>query len=80
MPFGVGPCRKELASFAKPTPTTGSPVSRMFEQFGAMAGDVHGCTKLLTNGSSAHSEISWLSGSMSCSVQAVFGLKNPGVT
>ena len=57
---------------AKPIATTGSPVSRMSVQpYCGAVGVSHGSTKLFTNGSSAHSAISWLSAWMSCSAQSV---------
>src|ERR1700747_3419158 len=62
--------------------TTGSPVSmRPLQPYWGAVGVSHGSMVLLTNGSSAHSEISWLSAWMSCSAQSVppFGrAKNPG--
>src|SRR6266550_5725585 len=62
-------------------PTTGSPVSRRSVQPYCGAGGVsHGSTKLLMNGSSAHSATSWLSAWMSCSAHAEIGPKKPGVT
>src|SRR5438309_7961801 len=81
MPFGVGPCSKVFVPFAKPMPTTGSPVSRRSVQpYCGAVGVSHGSTKLLMNGSSAHSATSWLSAWISCSAQLEIGPKKPGVT
>src|SRR5690348_18075899 len=53
-------------------PTTGSPVSSTGVQpYCGAVGVNHGSTLLFTNGSSAHSETSWLRAWMSCSAQSV---------
>ncbi len=59
--------RLRIAGSGNQTPTTGSPVSRIEVQpyCGAKSRSSHGWTKLLTNGSSYHSETSWLKAWMS---------------
>ena len=52
----------QVPQVSPPYMTTGSPVSRMLLQpYCGAVGVSQGSTRLLTNGSSAHSEISWLS-------------------
>src|SRR5947199_7919812 len=52
----------------------------LVQPYWGAVGVSQGSTKLLMNGSSAHSETSWLRGSMSCNAQFEMGPKKPGVT